>query len=143
MKKFKFRFEKILAHRQYVEKQKQRELAGVVDMEMKQRKKLENIDADRRIHQELEKRLLTGKIDLERLKDYTRYYRLLGKMELSGVEILGQIMKEVEKKRGELIAASIQKKIYSKLKEKHKTRYDKEVNLLLQKENDEIASRRR
>lgn len=143
MKKFRFRFEKILAHRKYIEKQKQIDLAAAIDMEMKQRKKLQDIDSDRRFHETAEKKFLTGKINPDKLKGFTRYYLLLKRMEMSGYEILGKLSREVENRREELVKASVQKKIYARLKERHKFRYDREVNLYLQKENDEIASRRR
>ncbi len=143
MKKFKFRFEKLLSYRRYLEKQKQRELAAIQNMEMQQRRKLKHIAADRSTHQKQERQHLRGKIYPDRLRGFTRYYLLLNKMEISGQEVLRQIEKEVDKKRGELIEASKQKKIYEKLKERHRSRYDRQLNLLLQKENDEVGARQR
>ena len=68
---------------------------------------------------------------------------LLKRLAIASHEVLAGITREVEKKREELIGATMQKKIYEKLKEKHRAKYDREINLYLQKENDEVASRRR
>ncbi len=143
MKRFKFRFEKILTFRRHQEKQKQRELASAQNMEQKQKDKLTAIADDFDACQDDEKKYLLGKINPNRLTEYSRYFLLLKRMELSGREILQQISREVGKKRDELIGATRRKKIYEKLKERHQGKYILELNRLMQKENDEIGQTHR
>ncbi len=143
MKRFRFRFEKILAFRRHQEKQKQREFASVQNMEQKQKGKLAAIADDFAVCQDDEKKYLVGKINPNRLTEYSRYFLLLKKMELSGREVLRQISREVGKKRDELIGATRRKKIYEKLKERHQEKHILELNRLIQKENDEIGQTHR
>jgi flagellar FliJ protein len=143
MKRFKFRFEKILTFRRHQEKQKQRELASAQNMEQKQKDKLTAIADDFDACQDDEKKYLLGKINPNRLTEYSRYFLLLKRMELSGREILQQISREVGKKRDELIGATRRKKIYEKLKERHQEKHILELNRLIQKENDEIGQTHR
>ena len=143
MKRFKFRFEKILTFRRHQEKQKQRELASAQNMEQKQKDKLTAIADDFDACQDDEKKYLLGKINPNRLTEYSRYFLLLKRMELSGREILQQISREVGKKRDELIGATRRKKIYEKLKERHQGKHILELNRLIQKENDEIGQTHR
>jgi flagellar FliJ protein len=139
MPRFKFRFEKILAYRGHQEKQKQRELAKVRALEQEQSDRILGISEDRIATQKQEKNFLTGKLDPLRLTGYSRYYLKLKQMEITGREVLQQIAAEVEKKRQALVEATKQKKIYEKLKERYRERHDREYNLALQKENDEIG----
>jgi len=143
MKRFKFRFEKILTFRRHQEKQKQRELASAQNMEQKQKDKLTAIADDFDACQDEEKKYLLGKINPNRLTEYSRYFLLLKRMELSGREILQQISREVGKKRDELVGATRRKKIYEKLKERHQEKHILELNRLIQKENDEIGQTHR
>jgi flagellar FliJ protein len=143
MKRFKFRFEKILTFRCHQEKQKQRELALAQNMEQKQKDKLTAIADDFNACQDGEKKYLVGKINPNRLTEYSRYFLLLKRMELAGREVLQQISREVGKKRDELIGATRRKKIYEKLKEHHQEKHILELNRLMQKENDEIGQTHR
>lgn len=141
MKKFNFRFEKILSFRRHQEKLRQRALAQVRQLEEKQKQEILEIQQDRQKHIEEEKQLLVGALDANKLTNYSRYYLKLKGMELSGRDVLKKIRKEVENKRQDLVAATKQRKIYEKLKERHKEKYTAEQNLLSQKENDEIGTK--
>ncbi len=139
MKKFNFRFEKVLSYRRHQEKDKQRALAQVRNMEEKQKDEISGILRDRQSHFTGEKECLVGPIDTRKLTAYSRYYLKLNSMELSGREVLKKIQGEVEEKRLELVDATKQRKIYEKLKERHQEKYLAEYNLMMQKENDEIG----
>ncbi len=86
-----------------------------------------------------ERQALTGTLNAGRLNTYSRYYLLLKKQEITAREILGEIRKEVAKRRDILLAATRQRKIYEKLREKHKARFQQEQKLLEQKDNDELG----
>jgi flagellar export protein FliJ len=55
--------------------------------------------------------------------------------------MLQQFATEVEKRRQALVAATRQKRIYEKLKERDLEKYTYEFNLMLQKENDEVGQK--
>ncbi len=141
MKRFKFRFEKILGFRRHCEMEKQRELADVMHRRQKKENEIDGIKHDRAGRQEGQKSFLTGSLQPSRLNGYTRYYLVLNQMESAGRAVLQKISGEVEQKREELLEASREKKIYEKLKERHWEKYSTEVNLLTQKEMDEIGQK--
>jgi flagellar FliJ protein len=141
MRRFKYRFEKILTFRQHQEKQRQRELATVQQLEQTQRLKIADILGRQAETRRDKARHLVGAIVAARLSGFYRYHLLLKQKELADREVLQQISKEVEKRRQALIEASRKKKIYEKLKERHQNRFERETNLLMQKENDEIGQK--
>jgi len=141
MKRFKFRFEKILDYRRHLEKQKQREFATAQIMEKEQRQKIDEIVSERNRFQSEEKGCLVGNVQPSRLVGYSRYFLLLKHMELTSRERLGEILKEVEKKRAALIEATKRKRIYEKLEDRYKNKYTFEYNRLMQKETDDIGQK--
>jgi flagellar export protein FliJ len=80
-------------------------------------------------------------VDARRLSRYTRYFLMLKQRELADRELLGRILREVEKRRGDLIEAAKQRKIYEKLEERHRQRYEAEYNSLVQKETDDLGQK--
>lgn len=141
MKKFKFRFEKILGFRRHCEMEKQRDLADVLHRHQKQQDAIEAICEDRSGRQTGQRELMTGVIQPSRLNGFTRYYLILNLMESSGRAVLQKISGEVDKERESLLEATREKKIYEKLKERHWEKYSAEVNLLTQKEMDDIGQK--
>lgn len=141
MKRFRFRFEKILDYRRHIEKQKQRELAMVQTLEKEQRQKIDDIVGKRNRFQLEEREYLTGNVQPSKLVGYSRYFLLLKHMEFTGRELLGEILKEVEKRRRELVEATKRKRIYEKLEDRHKNKYALEYNRLMQKETDDIGQK--
>lgn len=85
--------------------------------------------------------MLTGKVDPRRLSGYTRYFLLLKQREQADRETLGRLLREVERRRGDLIEAARQRKTYEKLEERHRQRFEAENNLLLQKETDDLGQK--
>jgi flagellar FliJ protein len=141
MKRFKFRFEKILSYRHHLERQKQQELAETQNLVQEQLRKISGIQNDRSLNQRKARHHMIGSIKPGRLSGYSRYYLKLKQMELTGREMLQQFATEVEKRRQALVAATRQKRIYEKLKERDLEKYTYEFNLMLQKENDEVGQK--
>jgi len=108
----------------------------VVDQES-ELKALDNIRTDTQNNQ---RRRLSGGLDIPMMSSYSRYYLLLKKKELGGLELLKAYKKDQEEKRRELVEAAREKKTFEKLKENKFDSYRKDVELNLQKEQDEIAS---
>ncbi len=141
MKKFNFRLERILQLKEHTEKEKQKVLALATHKVLTQESKLHQIDWTRQQIQKDQIEHLTGAIDSGRLSIYSRYYLRLKKDELTGIAMLRALRKTQDEKRQELIEATRQKKIFEILKERRKARYYKELELSIQKEQDELASR--
>ncbi len=141
MRRFKYRFEKILTFRQHQEKQRQRELATVQQLEQSQRQKIADLAAAQVETRQAKERHLVGEIVPSRLSGFYRYHLMLKQKELTGREVLRQIGAEVEKRRGVLLEATRNRKIYEKLKERHRERFEHDTNLIMQKENDEIGQK--
>lgn len=141
MKKFNFRLERILELKEHTEKEKQKILALATHKVLAQEGELHHIDRTRRQIQKNQLKHLTGAIDSGRLTIYSRYYLRLKKDEVTGMAMLKALRKTQDEKRLELIEATRQKKIYEILKERRIARYYKELELSIQKEQDELASR--
>ncbi|NMC42951.1 MAG: flagellar export protein FliJ [candidate division Zixibacteria bacterium] len=141
MKRFHFRFEKVLSYRRHQERQKQRDLAAAEHLRQKQEQKIAATKEERIRRQREQSRMLTGKVDPRRLSGYTRYFLLLKQRELADRETLGRLLREVERRRGDLIEAAKQRKTYEKLEERHRQRFEAESNLLLQKETDDLGQK--
>ncbi len=141
MKRFQFRFEKVLSYRRHQEQQKQRDLAAMEHLRQRQEQTIAATMEERARQQREQNRYMTGEVDVRRLSRYTRYYLMLKQKELTDRELLARIMKEADRRRAELIEAAKQRKIYEKLEERHRERYQVEHNLLLQKETDDLGQK--
>ena len=71
---------------------------------------------------------------------YSRYYLKLKRETLAGLELLRWLETEAEAKRRKLVDASRERKIYEKLKERQNAKFNQATELILNKENDEIAA---
>ena len=141
MRRFSFRFEKILMYRRHQEKERQRNLAVALSREDTQRREIARIIADREEAQDRQKQYLVGAISAARLTRYARYYLFSKQMELTGRETLKLLCRETANRRQALVEAARQKKIYEKLKERHWRRFTQTYNQALQKENDDIGQK--
>lgn len=140
MKKFNFRLEKILQLKAHFEKEKQKLLSQAIQKVVNQERVLSEIDLSRQDTQGEQRSQLLGNINTHLMSMFSRYFIKLKKNELAGREMLGALRKEQENKRQELVKATRAKKIYEKLKERKHEEFQAEYRLLLQKEQDEIAS---
>ncbi len=140
MKKFKFRLEPILRLKEHREKEKQKIHAAALQQVTNQERSLEDIRNMRSSQQGDMRDHLEGRLNINRLISYNRYFAKLNRDELTGKELLRAFNKNAEDKRLDLVEATKQRRIYEKLRERHRTRHDKGQNLQIQKEQDEIAS---
>jgi len=140
MKKFQFRLERILQLKDHAEKEKQKIFGQALQKVVGQESDLTALDNDRRLIQGHQRDQLSGSINTTMMSSYSRYYLFLKKKELGGMELLRAYKKEQEEKRLELVEATREKKTYEKLKERKFSAHNKEQELNLQKEQDELAS---
>lgn len=139
MKKFRFRLEPLLKLKAYKEKEEQKVHAAALQKVYNQEDSLVNINTDRTNNQISLRNFLSGCLDLSRLSGYSRYFMKLKKDEYVGGEMLKVLQKDTEEKRHKLLEATKHRKIYEKLKEKHLEKYSSELELAIQKEQDEIG----
>ncbi len=140
MKKFQYRLERILQLKKHDEKDKQKNLGEATQKIFNQNRKLLKFLQTRINTQGQQRKCLGGRINIIQHLGYSRYYRQLKKEELTGREILKAFEKDRERKQRELVDATKQRKIYEKLKERRHEKYIKDLELTLQKEQDELAA---
>ena len=139
-KKFQYRLEKLLQLRSHDETLRQKELAVSSRKVNTQQDVLNNIDGHYRSGQDDSRKYLTGKIDTNHLVRYSRYFLKLKKDRISGLEVLKVLEREREKHRQALLDATRRRQILEKLRDRKKEAYQKKLELIEQKEQDEIAS---
>jgi flagellar FliJ protein len=139
MKKFKYRLQPLLKVKSEVEKKRQKELAEVHRKVMEQEKKLTVLQAESVEAQELQRRKLSDKITVAELLVYTRYMMKLKRQKISDIELLRVMNLEFEKKRKLLLAATVERKKFEKIKENLYLKYLSENSKREAKQTDESA----
>jgi len=140
MKKFKYRLETLLKVKTQVEKEKQRQHALTLQKVYDQKNLLTQIDHTRQENMNRQRDYLIGSLSLAEMLIYSRYFLKLKRDTVAGREILIGLEKEEDKKRQDLVQASKERKIYDKLKEKQREKYNAEIELTEKKELDEVAT---
>lgn len=141
MKKFKYRLETLLKVKEHIEKEKQKEHAVAVNKVNQQEKQLQNIDNAKTTTFEKQRSRMKSSIVVAEMLVCSRYLNKLKRENMAGKELLKALKKKSEEKREKLIEASRDKKIYEKLKEKQRDKYNEMIKMLETKDNDEIAIR--
>jgi flagellar FliJ protein len=141
MKKFKYRMEALLRVKEHIERERQKEHALALHKALDQERRLGRLERSKAETLTGQRDRMAGSISVAEMLVFTRYLIRLKKEKLSGVAMLNALSKDVEKKRQALLAATKEKKIHEKLKEKKLGKFNKEVQLLETKENDEAALR--
>ena len=140
MKKFKYRLETLLKVKTQVEKEKQRQHALTLQKVYDQKNLLTQIDHTRQENMNRQRDYLIGSLSLAEMLIYSRYFLKLKRDTVAGREILIGLEKEEDKKRQDLVQASKERKIYDKLKEKQREKYNAVIELTEKKELDEVAT---
>ena len=139
MKKFQFRLQKLLQIKTHKKMEKQKELA-----------KAERVRRMEEAHLQLLQSRMTDEIsdlqshklervDCRRLTQSTLYQQRLISNMSTQVQIIANAQKIEDKSRDKLIESAREEKVFEKLKERQTERYSQELEVLQQKETDEIA----
>ena len=139
-KKFKFRLEPLLNIRKHKEKERQKELAEAQAQVLKQKTNIGAMDDHRLSTMDTQRTRLKGSISLAEALVCSRYLVKLKRDRMVGVELLNGLLKEEDVRRGRLIEAAKQRKIFEMLREKQEKRHLEEIDKADQKELDEVAS---
>ena len=135
----KFRLEKVLRHRTSMEILAQQELAAAQQEELERRQELAAVGAQLAECQADFERCKSDGLTSQELLIYQRHLERQGERQLACKERWAAAALEVEAKREALVAASQDKRLLEKLKEKKSEEFHRE---LLSRENnvlDEIA----
>jgi len=123
MKKFQYRLEPLLKVKSEIEKQKQKELADVQRRVVAQREKIEINLKNNLSTQDSQRQKLSGKVSVAEMLIYTRHLMKLKRQKLADKEMLRILDGEFEKKRQSLLAATVERKKFDRLKEIQKLKH--------------------
>lgn len=142
MKKFKFDLQPLLGHRKRKEDGLKRELADVRRQLAKETKLLNKLHTELGFYQEELKGKQKKKFNPDEITVYHKYFNRMQKVIENQNIIVEEFIKEVEKKREELMNASKEKKAIENLKDKKHSSYIKLARNEEQKIIDEVATMR-
>ncbi|MCH9031442.1 MAG: flagellar export protein FliJ [candidate division Zixibacteria bacterium] len=142
MKRFKFRLDRLLKIKSRIQHEKQRDFALAERRASDQSEKLNALnDTKLKSYGSRRKRQL-GKVSVETLRVFSRYFIRLKKVELESSAMLDALNAECSKKREFLVKASRETKTLENLRDRQREVYIKMVNSLETKEADETTSQR-
>jgi flagellar FliJ protein len=142
VKRFRFRFQRVLDTKRHFEETKKNELAALIAQRLEDERKLFGIQSELLDRQcDLARRAMGG----ERLGDLARWARYLLKLtdDIRRFErLLVEWDEQIEIKRGELVEAKREVKVLEKLEETDRRAHAKELADWEQKLIDEVATGR-
>lgn len=139
MKKFKYRLQALLRVKEHIEKERQKNHAVALQKVHRQTDELDRIDGSREENLSSQRDQMTQHVSVAEMLIYSRYLARLKREQLAGNELLHILEGEAEEKRIELVAASKDRRVLEKLKEKQSAKHHDEIDQALTKEHDEIA----
>lgn len=139
VKKFKYRLQALLKIKEHIEKERQKDHAVALQKVYRQNDELDRINGSRQKNLSNQRGQMELHVSVAEMLIYSRYLARLKREQLAGSELLNVLEGEAEGKRVELVAASKDRKILEKLKEKQSAKHLAEIDQALTKESDEIA----
>ncbi len=142
MNRFRFRFKNVLRYRELLEENKKRDLGVALGHLMREQGELQQIDHSIEGHDELTAGESVGEISPRQLMNRFHYARHLESSRDAQERRIENVRKDVDGRRGELIEATKQKRIFERLEERDREAHDAEERLEEQKEADELTALR-
>jgi flagellar FliJ protein len=139
MKKFRYRLQALLKVKEHIEKEKQKEHAVAMQHVHDQQDRLRKLGDDRTATVDKQREAMTGSLSVAEMLVFGRYLLNLKRQQVAEEELLKAARKVEAGKREKLLAATKERKIYDKHKEKQSEKFGEEVRLQETKENDEAA----
>jgi len=140
MAKFVFKFAGVLRQREYVEDQRQRELAVVQQEMTRLQAELRQLnDSVQSSTDDLRTNHLTGRLDLNFLGAHRRFMLAMQRKAMGLVQQIAAVQKRVDAAQAALAEAAKQRKIMEKLRERSLERWKADLNRKEMMETDEIA----
>ena len=137
---FKFKFQKALDYKLELEENAKHILHEKIEEENIEKKKLEGIIEKERVFLIEYEKIKTGRLDLNKLKEYQNYLEVIEKEKKIQGEILEKLSLEVKKAEENYFEARKERKIFDRLKEKSEEEYKIEEIKKEQNVMDEISN---
>ncbi|MFQ6112407.1 MAG: flagellar export protein FliJ [Nitrospinota bacterium] len=140
---FRFRLEAVLKHRLWVEEERRRELAALAGMLRGERRALEGMKGELDANRGKLRSLLESPegVPSEEAHLYAQYFLGQSWAIEEKKDLCRRLAVEVERKRQQLLHASIARRSLEMMKERLRQRYEKEVLRKEQKISDELGLR--
>ncbi|MFQ5607019.1 MAG: flagellar export protein FliJ [Candidatus Zixiibacteriota bacterium] len=142
MKKFSFRLERLLTLKQRREDQKRQALALARSRVALQSVQLTELERERVRQNTNERARLTGRLNVNLLRGFSRYYHRLKAERYAGERVKQSLDKDAAAKTEELVAASREKRTLENYRDKLKERHDRQEEKTEQAELDDLTSKR-
>ena len=141
MKKFVFALQPVLEHRKRIEDEKKQAVALRMQAHEEAKRELERLDGEfRRVAHELRKR--HGELEVEELRSRYAHLQFLDRTIDAQIHIVAERAAALERARRDLIAASKNRKVVDKLKERRRDAHVSEELRVEQIELDDGNARR-
>lgn len=139
-KRYQFRLQPVLKHRQRVEEQKQVELAEAQTRRRREETELAALEArEDDAVERLEQQGLVGRLDVELLRHGLTYLELLGKDITTQTATVTEARQQAEQKRQDTVRAQQDRRVLEKLKERGHRRWQLETGRAETRALDEMA----
>ena len=142
MKKFSFRLEKLLRLKERAEQIKLQKHEEARRRVREQEAALSALERERLANNDRQRKIMSGGIDVIRLRTYSRYYHKLRGDRLAGEGLRSTLIKDQHAKHSQLVAAARERKTLERYREKSEARYLAEVERHERAELDELATQR-
>jgi flagellar protein FliJ len=124
MARFVFKLEGVLRHRQFVERQRQRELAELESQMSVLQNALRDLDQRTQSNtDDLRRNHLVGRLDLNYLAAHRRYVIATQRQAMELAQQMGLLQRQIDQARSALAESAKQRKIIEKLREKQWERW--------------------
>jgi flagellar protein FliJ len=142
-KVFRFKLQTVLDLKQKIEDDEKEKLAKLIQEKIREEQVLERLkQAEIQARNEIREKQQAGKLDIDELRRYDSHLKRLANAIISQKLRLKELDIRIEDQRQVLLKASQDKKIYEKLKEKHKEVFLQEQEDEERKFIDELATSR-
>lgn len=139
-KRYQFRLQPVLRHRERVEEQKQVELADAQRARQSEEEKLAALQGqEARAVELLEQQGMVGRLDVEFVKQGLSYLQTLAGDIDTQEEAVTEAQEQAEERRQETVRAMQDRKVLEKLRERGRQRWQQEVNREESRFLDELA----
>ncbi|PKL18695.1 MAG: flagellar export protein FliJ [Spirochaetae bacterium HGW-Spirochaetae-5] len=139
MKKFKFKLQRLLDMREAKETEIKNELMKVLALQNKERILQDELKVKiSRYEDQYSERIKKGQFQADQMMSIMRYTDIARKAILEAERRIESYQPEVDRIREKLVAASRDKKIVEKLKERKHEEFEYEFNKEIAKENDDM-----
>ena len=139
MKKFKFTLQRLLDIREAREKEIKNELMKILALQNKERILQDELrNKINRFENQYSERIKKGQFQPDQMMSIMRYTDVARKAIVEAEKRIEALQPEVDRVRDKLVAASRDKKIVEKLKERKHEEFEYEFNKEIAKENDDM-----